>query len=228
MVEMSFIPLATLPFFEHYDAYRVGATMCKNNEANPKPTIDKLTMKSHVLHLFISNNVIPRASHKDEITHLDMYMMWTLLTGTNINLSYTIIRHMLSIFGDTTHRVALPYGALLTTIFKNFGVQLKDELQRVNLRKSDVLGTTTFKRMEYVFQNSVWIPKIGDAYDHDVDIDVDDILGEQGGDNAPTQEKEVPHGSSFQPLNGNFEEHFNMVNARLDTLVENFDAFKIN
>lgn len=139
---------------------------------------------------------------------------------------------MLSILRNTTYKVSLPYGTLLITIFENYRVQLTDELQMVELKKSDALGNITFKRMGYIFQNGVWIPKGGIAHDDDVNIEIDDILGEQeGGDeqNAPTHEEEhVHHGPSSQPPSGNYEEHFNMVNARLDTLVKNFDAFKID
>lgn len=205
--------------FEHYDAFHVGIVMCKNNEANPKPFFDKLTMQSWLLYLLFVNNVVPRADHKDEVTHLDMDMMYPLLMmGRDINICYAIIRHMLSILRDTTHKVALPYSVLLTTIFYNFGVQLINELQKVE--------------MDYVFQNDIWVPEGWNAHDDNVDAEIDDILGDQEGDNeqhAPTQEEENAHyGSSSKPLSGNYEEHFNMMNAGLDTLVENFDAFKID
>lgn len=85
------------PNFPYYDAFQVGALMCKNGEANPKPTLDKLTMESRFLHLFVVNNVVPRAGHKDEVTYLDMY---TLLIGRDLNLWYAIIKHMLSILKD--------------------------------------------------------------------------------------------------------------------------------
>lgn len=61
-------------------------------------------------------------------------------------------------------------------------MQLTDELQRVQLRKSDALRKTTFKRIGYVFQNGIWVPKGGDAHDDDEKMEIDAQLGEQEGD----------------------------------------------
>ena len=59
----------------------------------------------------------------------------------------------------TIKKISLPYGMLLTKIFKFFRVNLDDETIRVPKAVSDEYNEKTLKRMGYELVNNQWIHK---------------------------------------------------------------------
>ncbi|PON77949.1 hypothetical protein PanWU01x14_023030 [Parasponia andersonii] len=105
----------------------------------------------------------------------------------------------------------LPYGILLTKVFNHFEIPLHDEsFKEAPMSPYDKVA---IEHMYWYFD-----AKIGDwSYKGKNMHDKGDLDGNQEG--GPSTTQEAP--SSF-----NFEEAFQLMNARMDTLVEEFNAFK--
>lgn len=53
-----------------------------------------LALKSKLLHLICSHNLIPQGGHREEDTFMDMFVVEHLHKDKAINLPYIMLRHM--------------------------------------------------------------------------------------------------------------------------------------
>jgi hypothetical protein len=89
--------------------------------------VTKNELKDHlrVLHLFICNNIAPKKGHLDAVSPLHCLILHSLVSGEYIDLNYLVLREMASVHHDS--QKALPFGGILTTIFRKAGVSLQGE-----------------------------------------------------------------------------------------------------
>ncbi|PON68627.1 hypothetical protein PanWU01x14_094360 [Parasponia andersonii] len=112
----------------------------------------------------------------------------------------------------------LPYGMVLTRIFDHFEIPLHDESVKEKLMSP--YDRTTVERIYWFFNetNSTWTYKGPEkAGDPSVPMESHDYGNNEKGDPSTTR---------TTPPTFNFEEAFQHMNACLDTLVVDFNAFK--
>ena len=71
----------------------------------------------------------PRGRHRDEVSYLEAFLVYFLLVGRRLNIGYIIMNHMVECCESKTR--ILPYGPIMTKVFKAFGINLtlEDEVE---------------------------------------------------------------------------------------------------
>ena len=83
-----------------------------------------LCLQSRILYRIIQNIILPRSGHLDDVTHMDVFFIDSILRHRPVSFRYTIIRTMLSIPNLISR--ALPYGNFITQILKYFRVPINE------------------------------------------------------------------------------------------------------
>ncbi|GAV61345.1 hypothetical protein CFOL_v3_04872 [Cephalotus follicularis] len=81
--------------------------------------------------------ILPKAGGFDEVTHMEAYTMYHLITGKKISLPYLIINHMHAIHDRENAR--LGYSNIITKILQFFKIDLTEEINHP-LQSVDKLG----------------------------------------------------------------------------------------
>ncbi|GAV75636.1 hypothetical protein CFOL_v3_19114 [Cephalotus follicularis] len=97
------------------------------------------------------------------MSYQDLYIMWHVVTGKPLNLSYLIMKNMLR--ASSKVEGALPYGMVITKILSHFGIVFGNEVAS-KIDVGDIYNASSLKRMGWkrVFDsdNGVqWLPKEG-------------------------------------------------------------------
>ena len=80
--------------------------------------------------------------------------------GHRVNLGYIILNHMIACCERKTR--ALPYGWVLTKVYKEFGLYLSSETNIENVSMYDMYKESTMGRMKFVkSDDDKWI-RMGD------------------------------------------------------------------
>ncbi|GAV65247.1 hypothetical protein CFOL_v3_08762 [Cephalotus follicularis] len=121
-----------------------------------------LSLHHRFLHRAVATHILPKAGGFDEVTHMEAYTMYHLVTGKMINVPYLIINHMHAIHGRQNARLA--YRNIITKILLHFGIDLTREL-RHSLQNVDKLGKGTLGRMGFKKHKRLgtWIPREEDS-----------------------------------------------------------------
>ncbi|GAV86583.1 hypothetical protein CFOL_v3_30013, partial [Cephalotus follicularis] len=96
-----------------------------------------LRLDYRFLHRAVSTHILPKAGGFDEITHMEVYSMFHIITGRRINVPMLIINHMKVM--QARENARLPYGNLVTYILMYYHVDLDGEVHHT-LQSADKLG----------------------------------------------------------------------------------------
>ncbi|GAV61995.1 hypothetical protein CFOL_v3_05520 [Cephalotus follicularis] len=110
------------------------------------------------LHRAVCTYILPKAGGLDEVTHMEAYIMYHLITGKKINVPYLIINHMHAIHDQENAR--LGYSKIITKILQFFEIDLTGEIHHP-LESADKLGKATLGRMGFKKDKRLgtWIPR---------------------------------------------------------------------
>ncbi|GAV71649.1 hypothetical protein CFOL_v3_15139 [Cephalotus follicularis] len=86
----------------------------------------KLSLHHRFLHRAVATHILPKASGFDEVTHMEAYTIFHIITGQKINVPTLIINHMHAMHNRENAR--LPYSNIITKILMHFGVDFSGEL----------------------------------------------------------------------------------------------------
>ncbi|PON54346.1 hypothetical protein PanWU01x14_195750 [Parasponia andersonii] len=200
------------------DFYEVTTLKNLTRDGNyyPNCTANHLNVHSRLLHYCITYNILPRTGHREIVYTLDIFLINSILMEKAINLGYILMTQMREAGSKKTG--CLPYGMVLTRIFDHFEIPLHDE--SVKEKPVSPYDRTVVECMHWFFNetNGTWTYKGPEkASDPSVPMETHDY-----GDNAEGD----PSTTRTTPPTFNFEEVFQLMNARLDTLVVDFNAFK--
>ncbi|KAB1202573.1 hypothetical protein CJ030_MR8G016247 [Morella rubra] len=121
---------------------------------------NQLSIRSRLLHLICTHNLIPRGGHREEVTFMDVFVIERLLKEKKFNLPYIMLKHMEAACETKKN---LPYGLLFTKIFRYFGVALSSR-ERDTLTKCEHFDATVLTRMGYRrTSRNTWVPKRQDS-----------------------------------------------------------------
>ena len=135
-------------------AYLLGNDVAEN--APRKIFANQLPLRSRLLHLICTHNLIPRSGHREEVTFMDVFVVERLLKERKFNLPYIMLKHMEAACETKKN---LPYGLLFTHIFRYFGIPLSSREQDT-LTKCEQFDIMVLTRMRYrrTLRNT-WVPK---------------------------------------------------------------------
>ncbi|GAV79895.1 hypothetical protein CFOL_v3_23358, partial [Cephalotus follicularis] len=105
-----------------------------------------LSLHHRFLHRAVATHILPKAGGFDEVTHMEAYTMYHLITSKKINVPYLIINHMHAIHDRENARLA--YSNTITKILLHFGIDLTGEIHHP-LQNVDKLGKGTLGRMGF-------------------------------------------------------------------------------
>ncbi|GAV82945.1 hypothetical protein CFOL_v3_26396 [Cephalotus follicularis] len=114
------------------------------------------------LHRVVCMHILPKAGGFDEVTHMEAYTMYHLITGRQINVVSLMVCHMHSIHDRENAR--LGYSNIITKILQYFKVDLSGEVHH-DLQSADKLGKGTLGRMgiKKHKRTGAWIPRDEDS-----------------------------------------------------------------
>ncbi|GAV89302.1 hypothetical protein CFOL_v3_32720 [Cephalotus follicularis] len=85
-----------------------------------------VSLHHRFLHRAVCTHILPKAGGFDEVTHMEVYTMYHLITRKKINVPYLIINHMHAIHDRENTR--LGYSNIITKILLFFEIDLTGEI----------------------------------------------------------------------------------------------------
>ncbi|GAV59556.1 hypothetical protein CFOL_v3_03087, partial [Cephalotus follicularis] len=114
----------TSPNFDQQDCVRV--LFGENADHVQRMYTRNLSLHYRFLHRAVCMHILPKAGGFDEVTHMEAYTMYHLITGRKINVPFLIINHMNAIHDRENAR--LGYSNIITEILHYFDVDLTGEV----------------------------------------------------------------------------------------------------
>ncbi|GAV89519.1 hypothetical protein CFOL_v3_32933 [Cephalotus follicularis] len=148
-----------------------------------------LPLHYRFLHRVVATHVLPKSGGFDEVTHMEAFTMFHIVTGRRINIPLLIMNHMKGIHSRDNARLA--YGNVVTKILMHFEIELEEEVHHA-LQRADIVGKGTLGRMGFKRHKRLgtWIPRNEDSNRID-DEDEGDEEGEEG-EEVQGQEEMAP------------------------------------
>ncbi|KAI5386737.1 hypothetical protein KIW84_073041 [Lathyrus oleraceus] len=85
----------------------------------------KFSIYDRMLHYFLVYVIVPRFSNHCTITDPEMMLLYATKTHFHVDWGHTILSHMLS---HEEHAEGLPYAHFLTNFFRDFNINLENEM----------------------------------------------------------------------------------------------------
>ncbi|GAV82783.1 hypothetical protein CFOL_v3_26234 [Cephalotus follicularis] len=159
---------------------------------------------------------------------MQAFLMWCIISKVEFCYPFLMLHTMVRAF--TQKKSVLPFGSILTKIFRHHHVRLEGEIG-TKLKKEDTYNKSTLKRMGWKKQGGIWTycPKSDQGKR---------VAWEEQEENPPWEAQEEPQpvqaqGSSstrdydrmiefmtarFESLEASLEGKFKQVNSRIDNL----------
>ncbi|XP_058006744.1 uncharacterized protein LOC131182116 [Hevea brasiliensis] len=96
---------------------------------NEKSTSTKALQHIKIIHSMVNYVFCPKSGSYGYLSHLDMCIMWHIVSKVRLNLAYLIFKNMCKAYGIGK----LPYAHLLTAVFKELEVNVTKESSRGDL-----------------------------------------------------------------------------------------------
>ncbi|GAV56892.1 hypothetical protein CFOL_v3_00433 [Cephalotus follicularis] len=143
----------------------------------------KLSLHRKFLHHAVDTHILPKAGGFDEVTHMEAYTMFHIITGQKINVPMLIINHM-----HNRANARLPYSNIISKILMHYGVDYSGELHHT-LQSADKLGKGTLGRMGFkkLKRLETSIPR-----EEDSNRMIEDVEGEELGEEAQGEAANEP------------------------------------
>ncbi|CAJ2648354.1 unnamed protein product [Trifolium pratense] len=171
-----------------------------------QPPSSLLKKEFKIFHNMCQHSFFPRTGSKDKVTDNDLLVMYHLSKGIPLDLPFLILQHMITIANSGIKKIALPYGMLLTRIFRDNHV---DESKQLFDNQWFTFGTKNLSHMKKEItpgNNSTDIGNKRKRIDPDNNLDMlAKASGEQSENVLPTDENVDIHNtiSDTQPIHLN-------------------------
>ncbi|GAV72765.1 hypothetical protein CFOL_v3_16253, partial [Cephalotus follicularis] len=179
-----------------------------------------LSLHYRFLHRAVCTHILPKAGGFDEVTHMEAYTMYHLITGRRINVPFLIINHMHAIHDRENAR--LGYSNIITKILQFFAIDLIGEINHP-LQTVDKLGKGTLGRMGFKKHKRLgtWIPREEDS-NRVVEEEGEEEMGDEA-QNVP-REPEVARTPDINLPRNKLEEILDAIKG----LQQNVEDIKMN
>ena len=82
-----------------------------------QPKANTLSLELRLVHHFVCTILIPKTGKYEYVSDRELFFLWSYMTNSRIDLALFILDQM---HKATIKKISLPYGILLTKIFKFF------------------------------------------------------------------------------------------------------------
>ncbi|GAV67412.1 hypothetical protein CFOL_v3_10918 [Cephalotus follicularis] len=113
----------------------------------------------------VVSHIVPRSGSYDHVSQMELYIMWHVVSGTMLNLPLLILQHMKETLNKDIEK--LPYGGLLSRVFKLFHVPLDAEAQEY-LKRMNFIDGHTIAHIHWEKKNNMWV-KTGQGEEREVE-----------------------------------------------------------
>ncbi|GAU29737.1 hypothetical protein TSUD_392260 [Trifolium subterraneum] len=103
-------------------------TFTEEGAKKNSPPSSMLKTEYKLLHNMCQHSFFPRTGSKDNVTDLDLLMMYHMAKGVKLNLPYIILHHMIHVATYGYKKIALPYAMLLTRVFRLYYADMDNTL----------------------------------------------------------------------------------------------------
>ncbi|GAV69213.1 hypothetical protein CFOL_v3_12714 [Cephalotus follicularis] len=137
------------------------------------------------LHHPVATHILPKSGGFNEVTHMEAFTMFHIITGQRICVPKLILNHMQAMHARKNAR--FPYSNSITKILMHFGVNLTGEVHHA-LRSADKLRKGTLGRMGFKKHKRLgtWVPRDEDS---NRVIGEEEEGGEEGGEEVQGEEE---------------------------------------
>ena len=191
-----------------------------------------LNLTAKLIHHIIRYIILPRSGNRDEISAFDHFLIDSIMLKRRLSLGFIIGNFMM--VAKEKKRAALPYGAVITRLLRAHHVPLQNEAQ---ITKVSTMNATTLHQMHIVkgpdgqwsfisLKNQGSSSRAHDDDEDEIEVELDTDAAAAAAGYRPGQDHDAdPSG----PQTGTFrftEEHYNMMQARLDSLTGTVDELR--
>ncbi|GAV80695.1 hypothetical protein CFOL_v3_24155 [Cephalotus follicularis] len=202
------------------------------NDPNIHPNMalctNKLSVDHRLLHHLIVHQLLPTGGGYAKLSRMQAFLMWCIISKVEFCYPLLILHTMVRAF--TQKKSVLPFGSILTKIFRHHEVHLEGEIG-TKLKKEDTYNKSTLNRMGWKKQGGIWTycPKSDQGQR---------VEREEQEEIPPWEAQEEPQpaqvqGSSsmsyfdrmmefmsarFDAMEASLESKFGQVNSRIDNL----------
>ncbi|KAL2519148.1 Uncharacterized protein Adt_15395 [Abeliophyllum distichum] len=213
----------TIPHTEEYNLVEACRRVTgKHFDTPARLSTNQLTLMCRVLHNIIAHIIVPRKGYHDEFNQYDVFLLDFILLRQKLDFPYIMIQHMNSVLSGTRPK-ALPYGMILTKVFEHFGISVHDSVALLP-KATNTINISTLKRMKIFKEDGQWVAK-SKGFD---DESGPSTLPFEGGEEMDEDEDVPllrPRSQRLSSSTSGFtEEHFNLLNGRIDLLTSSVDG----
>ena len=146
--------------------------------ANQMPLLPNRNPKTLTLSqappIFIQHNVLPVGGHRSEPFYFDLWLVDCILCGRKVNLGYLMVQQMSNLL--TSAHGILPYGMILTTLFRACHIDLSTKTDVRMPKPSDAINNACTTRLGYEYIEGKQLEKgshVPAALDYEIDEDAE-------------------------------------------------------
>nr|XP_004515950.1 uncharacterized protein LOC101505536 [Cicer arietinum] len=119
------------------DLFQEGSTRYLSTYLKPLPKVFK-SMSQHTL--------LPHSGSHEYVSANDALIIYHLLNCNRLNLPHVIIQHMICAATKDYKKNIVPYGMILTKIFRHFGIPLSTEKSLIKISKSSTKNLSHMRK----------------------------------------------------------------------------------
>ena len=127
----------------------------RNFEGFEEVSANQLPLDLRLLHNICSRILFPKTGRFDYVSERDIFVMDAVVSGRPINLPIMILWYMADC--GSKRKSCLPYGMILTQLFRSQGIEINDSEPRRELRHTDYYSLATIHCMGFRKINENWI-----------------------------------------------------------------------
>ncbi|GAV57185.1 hypothetical protein CFOL_v3_00723 [Cephalotus follicularis] len=114
---------------------------------------NKLSVDHRLLHHLIVHQLLPTGGGYAKLTRMQAFLMWCIIS--KIEFCYPLLMLHTMVRAFTQKKSVLPFGCILTKIFRYHEVHLEGEIA-TKLKREDTYNKSTLNRMGWKKQEGIW------------------------------------------------------------------------
>ncbi|GAV62710.1 hypothetical protein CFOL_v3_06233, partial [Cephalotus follicularis] len=171
-----------------------------------------------LLHHLIVHQLLPTGGGYSKLSQMQAFLMWCIIS--KVEFCYPLLMLHIMVRAFTQKKSVLPFGSILTKIFRHHEVRLEGEIG-TKLKKEDTYNKSILNRMGWKKQGGIWTycPK----------SDQGQIVEREEQEEIPPWEaQEEPQPAQVQGSSSmsDYDRMIEFMSARFDALNSRFDSME--